>query len=127
MQEEINAAVAWWSKQLGKRAVQTGDAMNDALAINVRSLAEAPTEEQERLFAQTLREHLTVRFQTGFHQSMCLKTDYEADEVLQKALDAAEIKAELPYKTVMWIDPGKVEVKTGYNAQWKVIYPADKP
>ena len=57
-----------------------------------------------------------------------VSTDYGPDDVLKDAANKAHINGQMfrfPMKTIMWINPGRVEVRPGYAAQEITIYPAN--
>ena len=138
MKNEIDAAVAWWSQQLQETSRhKTGDAMNDAFVSTVQNaLNLSPLSvEQIRTFEETLRSSIiTLIEESGLDLSdplsgsyhRVVSTDYGPEDVLAHAAGVAHITYQdfrFPMKTIMWIDPGRVLVRSGYGGQEVVIYP----
>jgi hypothetical protein len=124
---EITVATLWWSECLGGRVKSSvGDDQADMMLDLSRAVSRAgkPTAEQVELFEIKLMDLICKAVVDSSRNEVCLSVDYEPEGLLRTALIGAGItnaQAQLPVKTVMWIKPGGVEVKTGYGADYKRI------
>lgn len=82
---------------------------NNATAEKLQDFEEALRVEIEQKLFESQRED-----GVGFY--LCTAVDYGPDETLSKALEAAEIKMESPWKHTMWLYPGKIDFRHGYSA-----------
>lgn len=133
MKEEIEAAVKWWGKQLREGTRQdNGDAMQSVLATMVASQMRV-TPEQVDVFEKTLATLLPKYLGRIWDPlkpnfgSACrvLDCDYGAHLLLVAAALLAGIEPTcppFPMKTVMWINPGNVQVRHGYRAPEETIW-----
>ncbi|WP_282204527.1 hypothetical protein [Kitasatospora fiedleri] len=133
---EAVAAASWWALRLAEPSHQNvghPDA-NTLLAALANTNARAYTPDQ----VEAYRVALTARIEAHLAQSewslaepifgsevRCLYNDYSLDPVLTEAAATAGIEvgvADLPLKTVMWIDPGKVSVRSGYGSEVETVW-----
>ena len=136
MEQEINAAVEWWVEQLRQLAHHdAGDRLNSAFVNVFTERYFTPlSDEQLATFRSALHEEVTKMVEEHPPKEgdpmwgaamRCFGTDYGPDHVLGEAADRAHIddqRLRFPVKTLMWVDPGKVEVRPGYGAEEQVIY-----
>ena len=138
IKEEIKVAAKWWADQLRQSPRHdNGDAFQSGLATLLASQVGHPSEEQIARFERELAELLSV--QDAFQgdswipsrpewasYARCIGCDYHPDRVISDALRKAGIESFsllLPFKTVMQINPGEVNVAYGYGAPFKTIWP----
>lgn len=121
MEQEINAAVAWWCQRLREQPNHnTGDAdLNFCIHMFTFEQYEPLPEEKIQAFSTALRELLLTA------PPNTISTDYAPEDELRDAtrlagIDHAEIR--FPIKTVMWLEDGCVSVKCGYGAPFETIY-----
>jgi hypothetical protein len=126
---EILVAARWWGNQLRHGAEHnTGDLFNDAIANTFAGVLPRSTEEQVAIFERELvrvwwedqqKNHNwppDVEGDVGW-ATRYIDTDYHPGYFLQSACAAAGIKGMLllPMKTIMRVDPGRVQVAMGYG------------
>lgn len=129
MDAEIEAAVSWWADQLA------GDATHDngdlplslfatALAGQLAPLLPQQIESFKASLAMRLREDFAPSWDSSDPMrgsyGRTLGVDYNPDARLRQAAEDAGIGAlslRFPCKTMMWVDPGKVQVAKGYGAK----------
>jgi hypothetical protein len=136
VREEVKVAAKWWADQL----CQSPNHDAGDLGINTVSLFAAsklppldPIQiaQFEEFLQQEIEQYLLASCSWNpdrplfgsYHRVVA--TDYGPDPILGEALKAANIQApslRLPIKTVMWIDPGKVSVASGYRAKEVILY-----
>jgi hypothetical protein len=135
---EVAAAAAWWAQQLAEPATQDVG-MRDAAEMLSTGLAQAAAALGRREWTAgelaAFEAALAVRLEAHVGNGDCwdpgcpergsaLRTigcDYGPDPVLADAADDAGLgrlrSFDLPMKTVMWINPGRVSVAVGYHGQ----------
>ena len=133
---EVAAAAKWWADQLRHKPVHdNGDVMGSMLATLAAANLAPISDEQIAAFESALASHLQAACEKHWHSDDPIRggvyrttaTDYAPEGVLVDALQDAGIAdgdLRLPIKTVVWIDPGKVDVACGYGAKPVRIYPA---
>lgn len=139
---EVTAAVAWWAGMLGRGdGTDIGDEALSAAVAPYR--ATRPANERERDgFRRALCGALERRWRNldaagGFvwdarrpeagSPLRTLAVDYRPDATLAAGLMAAGYPLSataLPIKTTMWIDPGWVTVRRGYDGESTILYPS---
>ncbi len=147
MDQELDAAVDWWTDVLANPPgrQRAGDALIDATQTVMRRAVYTPlTEAQISAFRVALRAELVRRIGTNWYpdnprfggalDGRVVATDYGVDPThnpLGVALAAAGIvntrgfiqDERLPIKTIMWIEPGRVTVAGGYGARSGQVWP----
>ena len=139
---EAQHAAAWWTTQLGCTEQDNGDAMGSAFASLVarrinRPLTPAQVTAYRVHLAETIEDHLR-QWETGIWDGAwspaepsrgsalrAILCDYGPDQVLTDAADRCGVKIGrlmFPIKTVMWINPGCVKVRSGYDAGVEEVY-----
>lgn len=135
---EAAAAAEWWAEQLRNPPVHSnGDADDDELdsawliGLVGNHLREQQSEETIEAFRLHLGEEIERHLQryggswdpahpgTG-SMLRCVDVEYSPHETLTAAAAAAGFRLgsfDLPIKTVMWIDPGLVRVRSGARAE----------
>lgn len=132
--KEIEIAAKWWANVIRKGARQdNGDGFQSIALSVLQSRANPPTEEQLQAFEQALINALEADIdpQSWFpddpRRGSALRSigvDYGPAGVLRDAMDAVGLAyILLPCKTLMWINPGSVEVSYGYGADVVQIGP----
>lgn len=125
-------ACQWWTKTLFNPNfyVETGDRISGLLTDGLFSaMHKPPTEEQTKVFQQTFKKELEKRInELGKYNHLskiciiCGVDNYPCG-VLSTALKRAKLPAsELPVKTTMYLDNGKLTVRDGYQAPFEDIY-----
>jgi hypothetical protein len=137
---EAVAAAAWWAEQLAAKAVRhdVGDDTANILSNTVAGLVRRQRDQaQIDAFREALAEEIDQHVerygwrpgQPHFGSAMrAIMVDYGPDPVLADAAEKAgfELKTlDLPMKTVMWINPGRVEVAAGYRSAPVVVWEAE--
>lgn len=125
--KEIEAAAKWWSNEL---AIFTdhdaGDSqVNMVMSFSSNLAQKNYTSEQVEAFEKALIEVLTERVNFDKYWYPTIHNDYGLDIVLQEAGEKAGLKLtsfDLPIKTVMWLQEGRVAVSKGYGAPSEDIY-----
>lgn len=135
MRDEIEAAVAWWVERLRNahnERQDNGDFLQSMMATLARDSIPLASEEQLAEFAASLQGRLmevcletcNVLDPIWGSSARTLFADYGPSGILAKAAEEAGIETGLfPCKTVMWVNPDKVEVRCGYRAPTVCIYP----
>ncbi len=128
MEDEIRAAVEWWKGVLRRPPRHdNGEEMQSAFANVLAANLEPLPEEQVERFGVALADGLV-----GFvrpERNNYLAVDYAPKGILLEAAEKAGIEIgnldlRFPFKTGMWIEPGRVTVSCGYRAPLERIYPA---
>ena len=139
---EIVAAAKWWADVLRSGArFDNGDNSAAGGLAGAMALLSRPKFAAEVLdkFEAELRAGMARRFNDlgGWSAEQpdwgsygrCVSVDYGPCQVLSDALARAGGRDNgitcFPWKTVMWVDPGKVTVRHGYAAPVKTIYPSE--
>lgn len=125
MDEAVEVAVEWWSRQLDHPQFQRGGNVNADMMATALSAIMEPLSEQT---IDQFRHHLRCLIKTRMAEDrqLVITTDYHPDRLLASALAAAGIdKGEhrLPIKTEMAINVGKVRVAHGRDAKLVRIFP----
>lgn len=137
---EAIAAADWWAQKLaspGRHDVGRGAEESSALANTVAALVQRQRSQAEidafRLaLAEEIEQHV-ARYSwrpddPHFGSAMrAITVDYGPDPVLADAAERAGFQLkilDLPMKTVMWINPGIVQVAGGHSTQPTVIWRA---
>jgi len=124
---EVACAAKWWADQLrGDPMHDAGDAMMNAMAAwasgRISRLSEADILRFEQELETVLQAYVIKK---GWHPdrpgwgNRDVGTDYHPDGTLDQAAQAAglgDLSLQLPYKTMMWVNPGSVTVSRGYRA-----------
>lgn len=141
MIDEVKAAARWWADCLRELpAHDVGDEnLNIHLLFASLSTGSVPPEKADR-FEAALVEHLPAFLRAhawdeavlkgepcwgGYGRILC--TDYGPQGLLAEVAAAVGITGAMlrfPSKTVMWVNPGEVQVARGYRAPPVTIYPA---
>lgn len=116
--KEAEVAAAWWADVLrGEPTFSNGDPFAGALASTISDRQDDLPDEQIADFEDALRDHivdhLTDMLQVHPVYTMYVNTDYYPMKELAEAAADAGIDAGMttfPWKTGMWIEPGKVRV-----------------
>lgn len=133
---ELLVAAKWWANLLRRHPNHdNGDASQSSFANAVTTTVCRPlTEEQVIRFQDALVEECANAYaghtwnEESPHYASALRalvTDYGPGFLLNNALDKAGIdhgNLRLPYKTVMWVNPGSVMVRPGYGAMELPLY-----
>jgi hypothetical protein len=136
--KEIEAAVNWWAAMLGKKASASqaqiggidGRALDIALAMGYEDEKnEAITAEQIELFKSSLAENLKHQIANNPYTlgGNGMGVDYDPDPILRTAMEMAGIDdypPPFPFKTKMWIVPGKVTTAVGRGSAIETVYQA---
>jgi len=142
---EASAAAGWWAQQLAAPATrhETGDPdINFVLTMSQAMYPRVFTTEQRDRF-RTALEHRIEEFlardvargcwnpaQPQFGSAMrTVGVEYGPDQVLAEAAKAAGIELrtwDLPVKTVMWVNPGRVTVACGHQAELVTVWEAPR-
>lgn len=129
MKKEIEVAAKWWTDILQKEPSHDNkDAFQSAFANNIASTLKPLTEKQLKVFKEALVDAITKHIERNEVWDSALRvigTDYGPDKILAEAAEKAKIdqaSLRLPWKTLMWIDPGRVSVAQGYGAPVEAIY-----
>jgi hypothetical protein len=139
---EVVAAAKWWRDAMRNPKFDNGDnsptgGMTMAMALMGRKTH--PVEVLDK-FEAALRRNIVARIneRKGWcpespgwcSYARTLSVDYNPDAVLSDSLaESGESPGltSLPWKTVMWINPGEVKVACGYRAPPVTIYPPEVP
>lgn len=142
MEQEIAAAVSWWSDQLCKpyQVHNTGDTFNDTFidqvqtAMNLPALSEEHIDTFKRELTAALRgeieKHIQDLERIGWtpeeiaEQPYHFGMDYDPKGALKIAVRKVSMSFahhRFPMKTVMWIRQGHVNVRCGYGAETKEV------
>lgn len=138
---EVVAAAEWWRRVIMNPKFDNGDPSEggvvSAMMATVANTANRHPPEAYDKFERSLRRLLAeqINMRPGAWQpgnpTLCsqlrvLKCDYEPCETLALAAREAGLGdgiTDFPWKTVMWVNPGHVEVRYGYGAPITTIYP----
>jgi hypothetical protein len=138
---EAAIAAEWWASRLNNASHDIGDRdadereksefANFAAALAARQFTDEQIAAFRRELAGTVEEHLR-RWETGAFEGAwrpedpqwgsALRSfgcDYHPEPVLKDAAERAGFKLrgiDLPMKTTMWVNPGRVAVAEGYGA-----------
>lgn len=139
MEKEIEAAVEWWAEQLAGPVVHdNGDIGQSLFATGLAAGLPTLKAVQIETFKSELRKNLKAHIEavawkpedpTFGAYGRSLGVDYHPDRLLADAAEAAGIGAPMlrfPCKTMMWVNPGQVEVAKGYGARPVTIYRAEQ-
>lgn len=128
--DRTDVAVAWWAEKL-RGCKNSG--LSDAERTDPRNAGYGFAEMLMRLSKPEVTNGQLVIFSKSLHQSITeaapriLSVDYDPCSELSQALAAAGIPqliGVLPIKTIMWIDPDKVQVRYGYGSPRETIWTA---
>jgi hypothetical protein len=116
--EAIKAAAKWWADQLRGTTFDNGVSEHNAMATMVQASNKPLSDEVIRLFQKYLEIDIP-----GMDWPT-LSVDYDPDQILSAAGEAAGINLEfrLPWKTCMEIGDNEVQVACGYGKPFKTIY-----
>jgi hypothetical protein len=110
-------AAAWWADQLRGPAKQDVGYESGTMLRAFLAFGKEPIDEERIVAFQAARTKAidAARDQWG---ECTVSVDYNADDTLEDAGDAAgiDLRLRLPAKTVMWITPARVQVRCGYGA-----------
>ena len=135
MKPEFTAAAKWWADQLrGPVRLNNGDAFQSGMAEVMLGSKPRPTADKIAIFERALAEAIERRCSQYWQEDNPeygafdreIMIDYHPNTVFLEAAAVAGIKlgmGDLPWKTYMQIDPGNVQVASGYQAQALRIYP----
>ncbi|PGQ88178.1 hypothetical protein [Priestia megaterium] len=137
MENEIRAAVKWWTDVLASANPKhdNGDpnpAAQFLLSLSTNSLTPL-SEDQLQSFREHLGEILAEKLKENWNPEepdvgsyfRTIYNDYGADSSLRTAAELANIdriNTRFPIKTNMRIDPGRVTVARGYGSPYETIY-----
>ncbi|GAA1281445.1 hypothetical protein [Saccharothrix xinjiangensis] len=137
---EVEAAARWWTTTLtGPFRHRVGDPELDAqLAQPPASAGRGWSAEQREAFRLALEEELEAHVASCWYPGDPLRgsavravlCDWGPDPVLIDAARAAGLELgshDVPFKTVMWINPGEVAVRGGYGAARATVWPLPTP
>lgn len=145
MRAEIKIAVDWWVGQLrGPTRQDTGDGNLDVMLQEAIKCMPVITSEQLEAFRDNLTSllpgYLTPNwypddFDYRYARALrALDCDYNPCQLLVAAATPAGIRPScppFPVKTCMWISPGRVQVRHGYDGDVVLLGPfnpqPDKP
>lgn len=133
---EFSVAAKWWADQLRRPADHdAGDRhLNNSIFLFGLMLKQNFTEDEISAFQSALERVLTEDFKDDdWHPDdpirggylRCFGTDYGPGDILERAAESAGIKLTsltFPIKTLMWVNPGSVKVKSGYRAESVEIF-----
>lgn len=115
--ELATTAAAWWAQRFAAQAAQPrlGIPAVDAASMLLSTLA-PPTDEQVAAFREHLEHRLLADLTSdpsGWHR---IRMDYQPDEALAGALQAAGKSADdaiigIPWKTTMYIRDGVINIE----------------
>jgi hypothetical protein len=132
---EIKVAAKWWADIILGAPQDNGDAFQSGFATALGLRMPHPTPEQAERFRELLETKLMAHTQSEHWRPddpiwggarRTLAVDYHPCALLDDTAKAAGIDVNFstfPMKTVMWIDPGKVEVRCGYGAPIETLFP----
>jgi hypothetical protein len=120
IEKMLDAAADWWFAQFQNPTKDNGasdfaNLMAQGMALELANSTPCPTD--PRPFGDALKKAYADRpFNT-------LSADYAPGGPLADAMDTAGISRErAPWKTVMWLELGRVVVRAGYGAPEVVIF-----
>lgn len=134
---EAVAAAKWWADLLAKPTRHDmGEAQGNAvLAAVTADLKSAPrTPEEIEAFSRCLAEEIEQLVagsawrpdDPGWNSAArCVAVEYKPEPVLVNAARRAGFELtryDLPVKTLMLVDPGRVRVAVGYGQPWQTIW-----
>jgi hypothetical protein len=125
MNATAKRAAKWWRNVLENRNVGDAKLEENNAAWNLFRFFTAqeesrPTEDLDR-FEEILTSKIEKNLEKG---DFCIGVDYDPDLILANSAKEAGLRIGFggwPFKTVMWIDDTKIEVKEGYGAPCKEI------
>lgn len=126
--DAIDAAVAWWAKQLspGHNYGMLADlgGMQAVFATVLANNQEKPLVDAVDDFKRELKNIIIEKIKSDHPLIMFLDVDYGPCFMLGEAMARSGIKFELPWKTNMWIEmnPWSVSVSKGLNAREEHLY-----
>jgi hypothetical protein len=149
LRPEATAAADWWAGKLGHATHVIGRPddpsvgvstvlANAATAIAGRTYTDGQRAAFRAALAERIEAHLR-RYTEQWPWEGCwdpaeprrgsamrpIHCDYGPDPIILDAADQAGVKVtmlDLPMKTVMWVNPGRVEVAEGYGAEPAVVW-----
>lgn len=145
MEQEIAVAAKWWADKLRNGSTadlggsrDKGAALSEMMLLLLKSSSDPIPSETIDRFEALLRNE--IRKQIGDNwkpenpewgaYNRVVSVDYHPCESLSNAYHGVGLDndmADLPMKTVMRINPGKVTVAEGYGANFVTIYEAGAP
>lgn len=122
---EIAAAAKWWASRL-RGPVQFDNGATDRANLMARGMASILSVGNPALSDTEIDRFeaaLIADLEAGAWRH-AIMVDYHPCQILHRAAQAAGIDVEyrLPWKTTMWIRPGRVEVCEGYGAAKAIVY-----
>ncbi len=120
-EEEAAVAADWWSNHIGSKAgCDNGDSFQSMMLYMLAAQSDV-TESQKQVFSKLIKD-LVMR-ELKRTESVCLSVDYAPDyELYDVAVKSGISPSAFPCKTVMWIEPGSVSVKYGYQGDIQELY-----
>jgi len=124
--EQAEVAVKWWADTIQNPKFDNGDRSEVGRLATLLALCYTKelSEEQVETFKNEL---IDIVLTEDFVRRFGIGADYQPDQFLAKALDSANISYNnVPWKTHMYFDDGKVLVKYGYSSPLMQIYPEEE-
>lgn len=138
---EVRVAAQWWADRLARRdgVVDLGASDSEAFVLYAQTKIPPVTDAQVELFRLQLEAELRAMIthpMSGWDKAerqgprwgaafRTVSVDYGPCPILGKALAAAGLDEHssslLPLKTTMWVNPGQVMVRHGYNAAEQLV------
>ena len=132
---EVQAAARWWTELL--RGPVINDSKNDYADV-LKTLKDGEREPLSDEVLDKFYEYACLTIGTHVNRGSwrydepefgsyvrAIQNDYSPDPALEAAAQKAGIRDlyfRMPWKTVMWVNPGEVKVSYGYGAPIEVIY-----
>lgn len=125
----IDRAVTIWQRLLSNPRYQavcdkSGDEDKRTMGIASKLAYLTPSNATPELldkFGEALRRRLIEECKK--HEYVCLSVDYGPDKILQEAKDEVGLEMEFPWKTVMHLLNGHLDVSEGYGTEYLHHYP----
>ena len=124
----INYAVEWWANAILNPTFDNGDLNTSLMANDLSARMPKPPYEKIEKFKQYLGNEIRAGILSEPY-GFTLGVDYDPDIYLQRAAAKAKLDTGIcsfPWKTTMTITIDKVSVRSGYNADAKIIYDANQ-
>jgi len=127
---EVDCAARWWADHVGSKKQNNGDGMQSIMVFMLGEVK--PLNDEEKIdfvkeFKAGLQDKWTIsnvswNIEDPIRGSYfrTIGVDYQPDHILTRALNSIGHQVQIrsfPMKTVMWINPGSVEVALGYKAK----------
>lgn len=123
----ICAAADWWTRAIENPRFDNGDdSAQGGMAIALAVLGNKP---KAAVTLEKFRESFVARLKADFEANRApriISVDYGPDSWLQEVAELAGCGTGItdwPWKTIMRLNDGRVEVSAGYCAEYKTIFP----